>query len=135
MHPFRFVVSLRFSSDLVTPAEIGKVLNRPPKWQREKGKLRFPKDDLLGDLYDANYCAFQIPRHGEEELSELLERLVIELAPHKRLFHRIHETSGRTECFVDWYAPVSSGTIFDSAVLEKLGILKIDLALDVHADR
>lgn len=135
MNAYRFEVSLRVFSQSVTPSEIIGQLGFEPKWVHEIGKPRTnPKGILLGGVYDCSYCSFSLIPHGDEELHEMLDRVVDNIFQHEALFHKIRNDGGRTEFFIGWYSVGNTGDTFSSALLSKLGELRIDLALDVYGE-
>lgn len=134
MHPFRFAVSLRVFSRSVDPAaEICARLELKPKWQHKIGEPRMnPKGIPLGGVYDSSYCSFNLTRLDDEDLHEMLDRVVDSLLQHKELFHQIRNNGGRSEFFIGWYSPGNTGDSFSYSLLSKLGDLQIDLAFDVY---
>lgn len=133
MHAFDFSVSLRVFSQTVNPSEICEQLGLEPKWKHTIGEPRTnPKGILLGGLYDCSYCSFSLIRQGDEELHEMLDRVADGLLQHENLFHRIRDSSGRTELFIGWYSSGNTGDSFSNVLLSKLGALRIDVALDVY---
>ena len=135
MHTFRFAVSLRVFSQTIDPSEICTQLGLVPKWRHKIGEPRVnPKGVPLGGFYDSSYCSFSLIRQGEEELHEMLDRIVGELLPHKDLLCRIRDDGGRTEFFIGWYSTGNTGDTFTCTLLRRLGELQIDLALDVYGE-
>ncbi len=135
MNVFRYSVSLRLFTQTVEPDEICALLGLEPKWKHRIGDPRVgPKGTLLGGVYKRSYCSFGLNKVDDEELHEMLNRVVADLAQHKQLFHRIRDEGGRAEFFIGWYSSGNTGDTFDHSLLEKLSDLKIDLALDVYGD-
>lgn len=135
MHAFRFAVSLRVFSQTVDPSEICEQIGLEPKWKHTIGEPRKNlKGLLLGGVYDCSYCSFSLIRNGDEELHEMLDRIVDGLLQHETLFRRIRDGGGRTEFFIGWYSTGNTGDTFSNALLSKLGVLQIDLALDVYGE-
>ena len=135
MHAFQFSVSLRVFSQTVDPAEVCGQLALEPKWKHKIGEPRTnPKGIHLGGVYDCSYCSFSLIRQGDEELHEMLDRVVDGLLQHKDLFHRIRDGGGRIEFFIGWYSSGNTGDTFNNILLSKLGELGIDLALDVYGE-
>ena len=133
MNPFKFDVSLRFSGKAIDPAEMRARLGFEPEFQHKIGEQRTtPKGDILEGVYKTSYCCFSYTRRQNEELSEMLARIVESLAQHKDLFSRIRENDGRSEFFIGWYSSKNTGEIFDYELLGKISALGIDLALDVY---
>ncbi|GGP17857.1 hypothetical protein GCM10010970_01900 [Silvimonas iriomotensis] len=93
-----------------------------------------PKGQLLPGIYERAYSCFDIPRAGNEDLAETLDRVLNTLIQHEALFTRIREQGGRTEFFIGWYSTGNTGEIFSSVLLTKLAKLQIDLALDVYGE-
>ncbi|MDR3157488.1 MAG: DUF4279 domain-containing protein [Zoogloeaceae bacterium] len=139
MHPFCFSVSLRtFSKSpdpTVAPTEIAAKLEMNPEYIHKMGERRTTPDGMfLEGIYDENYCTFSLDRKGEEELNEMLARIIIELLPHKNLFHRIRSEGGRAEFFIGWFSTGNTGDTLGHDMLKKMGDLGIDLALDVYGE-
>lgn len=133
MHSFKFELSLRFFSKIIDPCEISTQLGFEPKWLHKIGDPRkTPKGVLLNGIYDESYCSFCFNRYNDEELHEMLERILNGLIQHKDIFDRIRDSGGRSEFFVGWYSPVNTGDIFSYELLNKICALRIDLALDVY---
>jgi Domain of unknown function (DUF4279) len=133
MHTFKFELSLRFYSKTVDPYEIYTQLGLEPKWQHKIGEPRMtPKGVPLDGVYDCSYCSFCFNRQIDEELHDMLDRILNCLIQHKDLFYRIRDTGGRSEFFVGWYSPGNTGDTFSYELLNKINSLRIDLALDVY---
>ncbi len=135
MHEFCFKVSLRIISQTVDPSEICSQLNLEPKWKYKMGDPREnPKGIALGGVYDCSYCSFPITPQNNEELHEVLDRVVDNLLQHEPLFCRIRKGGGRIEFFIGWFSVGNTGDTFSNNLLKKLGVLQIDLALDVYGE-
>jgi hypothetical protein len=135
MYPCRFKASLRFFSQTIDPSEICDQLSLKAEWKQKKGELRTnPKGIALGGVYDISYCSFLIQPKKNEELHEVLDRIADELLKHEPLFRQIRDGGGSIEFFIGWYSTGNTGDTFSSALLEKLGALQIDLALDVYGE-
>jgi len=120
---------------LLSPDEIANELGLVPKWKHVMGSQRkAPNGALLGGAYEINYCSFPLFSHKNEELHEMLDRITDELACHHNFFSHITENKGRVEFFIGWYSNKNSGSCFSYKLLEKLGRLKINLALDVYGE-
>ena len=133
MHPFKFDISLRFFGKAIDISEIRLCLGFEPKFQHQIGKQRTtPKGDILDGVYETSYCSFDYKRQQNEELYEMIARIVESLTPHKDLFNRIRENNGRSEFFIGWYSTGNTGDTLDYKLLGKISALKIDLALDVY---
>ena len=133
MHPFKFEISLRFTSKVIDPSEICTYLGLEPEWQHKIGEQRItPKGGILDGVYSSSYCCFSFNRQEDEELNEMLNRVVTGLIQHKNLFDRIRDSGGRSEFFVGWYSPGNTGDTFSYELLNKISTLRIDLALDVY---
>jgi hypothetical protein len=91
-----------------------------------------PKGTALEGVYNENYCTFYIEQKTDEELPQLLDRVVIDLSQYKNLFRSIRDEGGSAEFFIGWFTENNSGEIFDYRLMQKLAELKIDLALDVY---
>ncbi len=136
MHEFTFEVSLRFFTQTIDPDVICSQLGMAPKWLNKIGEQRkSPKGTLLDGIYDRNYCSFSIQPNNDEELHELLDRTVDMLFQHEPLFCRIRDGGGSIEFFIGWFSTGNTGDIFSNILLKKLGMLQIDLALNVYGDR
>ena len=136
MNEFRFKVSLRFFSQVVDPNEICEKLKMEPEWKHKIGDPRTtPKGITLDGFYDTSYCSFLITPRKNEELHDVIERIVTDLQKHESLFCRIREDGGCIEFFVGWFSTGNSGETFSSDLLRKLGKLQIDLSLDVYGDK
>jgi hypothetical protein len=110
-------------------------LGLQPEWKRKIGEPRTtPTGVLLGGVYDWSYCTFNLIPHADEELHEMLDRVVDGLLQHEALFRRIQDGGGSTEFFIAWYSTGNTGDTFGNALLSKLGVLRIDLALDVYGE-
>ncbi|MCE7915608.1 MAG: DUF4279 domain-containing protein [Nitrosomonas sp. PRO4] len=135
MHEFPFKVSLRIFSKTVDPTEICNQLDLEPEWIQTVGEPRInPKGIVLGGVYENSYCSFLINLKNHEELHETLDRVVDNLLQHESLFCRIRDDGGRIEFFIGWFSTGNTGDTFSSILLKKLGMLQIDLALDVYGD-
>ncbi|MBK8274271.1 MAG: DUF4279 domain-containing protein [Nitrospira sp.] len=135
MHAPRYVVSLRIFSQTIDPSEVCEQLGMEPKWKHKIGEPRTnPKGVLLGGVYDWSYCSFSLIPHADEELHEMLNRIVDDLLQHETLFRRIQDGGGRTEFFIGWFSTGDTGDTFSNVLLSKLGMLRIDLALDVYGE-
>jgi hypothetical protein len=133
MHAFKYDVSLRFFSPIIAPSEICKQLGLDPEWQNTIGEPRTtPKGVPLGGVYKNSYCCFSFNQQEDEELSDMLNRIVDDLIQHKDLFSRIRDNGGRSEFFVGWYSSGNTGDTFSYELLNKISALQIDLALDVY---
>lgn len=134
MHSFRFAVSLRVSSQSsIDLAELCVPIGLEPKWHYKAGEPRMtPKGTPLDGVYDRSYCSFRLTGFDDEELHEMLVRVVDDLLQHKEIFRRIREDGGRAEFFIGWFSSGNTGDTFSHDLLRKMGELKIDLALDVY---
>ncbi|WP_081262432.1 DUF4279 domain-containing protein [Ralstonia solanacearum] len=135
MNAFGFSVSLRFFTQTVEPDEICTVLGLEPKWKHRIGDPRIsPNGTLLGGVYKRSYCSFGLNRVDYEELHDMLNWAVEDLAKHRQFFHRIRDEGGRAEFFIGWYSSGNTADTFDHSLLEKISDLKIDLAFDVYGE-
>ena len=135
MNPFRFMVSLRFSGKHIDCDYISQHINLKPKHKWKTGEPRkTPKGTLLEGVHERSYCTYPIEKNEGEDLSELLDRVVDELMPHKSLFDEVRESGGEAEFFIGWFTSGNSGDIFTYDLLRKLGELSIDLSFDVYGD-
>lgn len=133
MHALKFEISLRFFTKIVDPSEIYTELGLRPKWQHTIGEPRkTPKGDLLEGVYDSSYCTFCFNRRKNEQLHEMLDRIVDELLLHKELFDKIRNTGGRSEFFIGIYLIDNNGDTLTHKLLCKIAKLGIDLALDIY---
>jgi len=133
MHAFKFEISLRFFSKVIDPAEIYTQLGLEPEWQHKIGEPRkTPKGIALKGVYDISYCSFNFDRQNDEELHEMLDRILNGLTPHAELFYRMRDSGGRAEFFIGWYSPGNTGDTLSFELLRKISELRIDLALDVY---
>ncbi|MEF9388674.1 DUF4279 domain-containing protein [Ralstonia solanacearum species complex bacterium KE056] len=135
MNELSFSVSLRIFTQTVEPDEICKLLGLEPKWKRRIGEPRVnPKGTLLGGVYKRSYCSFSLSRIDDEELHEMLNRVVENLSKNKKLFHRVRDEGGQVEFFIGWYSSGNTADIFGYSLLEKISDLKIDLSFDVYGE-
>jgi hypothetical protein len=72
-------------------AEIGL----KPRWKNLMGDRRkTPKGLPLEGVYEINYCAFPILRQKDEELHEMLDRIVDDLSSQKDFFLVLERVGG-----------------------------------------
>lgn len=101
MTPFRYKVSLRFTSPVLDPVEISERLGLEPRFSRKMGAARTtPKGALLEGTYASNYCSFELDPRTDERLDALLLPVVNDLAANRDLFLQVSETGGTSEFFV-----------------------------------
>lgn len=135
MHNFDYSVSLRIRTKTIDPFFIAEQLELTPKWINKIGEPRTtPKGLPLGGTYEISYCSFPLPRQDDEELHELLNRVVDSLTKHVALFNEICSSGGNVEFFIGWNSTGNTGDTFRHNLLKKLGELQIDLALDVYGE-
>jgi hypothetical protein len=109
-----------------------------PKWTHQIGEPRItPDGELLGGVYDCNYCSFSLWRQNDENvdtevLESVLSKMTDRLIVHKDMFLRIKNGGGSVEFFVGWFAGSNNGAIFNAALLKRMGELGLDLSLDVY---
>ncbi|AGG89781.1 DUF4279 domain-containing protein [Rhodanobacter denitrificans] len=133
MNTFRFKISLRFFGSSFDPSDLSTELGIKPTRMWKAGERRTtPKGRELEGIYDESYCTFNIERHGEENLSETLERALASFGQYKDIFHRICIEGGRIEFFIGWFSVGNSGDTLPYKLMSKLAELEIDLALDVY---
>ena len=136
MNPFNFEISLRVTTKVIDPSEICIRLGLEPEWQHKIGEPRTtPKGVLLEGVYESSYCCFSYERQHDEELHEMLDRIINNLMQHKDIFCLIRDSGGRSEFFVGWYSLGNTGDTFGYELLSKISELRIDLALDVYGDK
>jgi hypothetical protein len=106
-----------------------------PKYMHKMGERRTRPDGIfLEGVYDENYCTFSLDRRGDEELHEMLARIIVELLPYKKLFHHIRSEGGCVEFFIGWFSTGNTGDTLGHSMLKRMGELGIDLALDVYGE-
>jgi hypothetical protein len=133
MHPFRFRISLRFSGGEFDPVVLGQAIGLTPQYAREAGGVRkTPDGRLLGGTYESNFALFPMDAKKGEELHEAIKRISDTISEHRTTLNEVRGSGGRVELFVGWFSEGNTGDTFLFDLLETLGSLKIDLALDVY---
>lgn len=136
MNSLEFSLSLRTHSFDVDPSEICTLLGRSPKWHWRMGDARVSPSGLkLNGNYEKSYCSFQIARENNEDLDQLIERVVNDLVQHKDLLTRIRAEGGWVDLFIGWYSTGNTGVVFSSVLMKLLADLGIDLAIDFYGDQ
>lgn len=133
MHKVKHSVSLRFFSQTADLDDVCSRLGLTPKWLQKIGEPRIsPKGLPLGGSYDRSYCSVKLEIHETDDVHQTLERAVLNLIHHKDVLHDVRRGGGRVEFFVGWHSVGNTGDTFDFDLLTKIGVLGIDLALDVY---
>ncbi|WP_157659231.1 DUF4279 domain-containing protein [Thauera butanivorans] len=95
MSSFCFDVSLRLFSQNFSPDEMVAEIGLKPRWKNLMGDRRkTPKGLPLEGVYEINYCAFPILRQKDEELHEMLDRIVDDLSSQKDFFLVLERVGG-----------------------------------------
>jgi hypothetical protein len=140
MYPFEYCVSLRVRHPNMDPQQISTVLCMQPKTEWKAGTLRqTPTGQNLEGVYEHTYwCADlhderRVPSQ-DRDLSLFLEEVTEKLVPHRAFLASIHASGGSIEYFIGLFGDKNFGEIIPSSLLNTLGQLHVDIALDIYPD-
>ncbi len=134
MNPYWYKVSLRLSHPWLDPAEITSALRREPSRSWRAGGPRTPPkgQPLEGHNKDTYWTAVVVEaKWPSVSLSEAIDELIVQLAPHRDFLRRVRTESGTAALFVGWFFDEMMGDTFDCDLLARLADLGLDLSLDL----
>jgi hypothetical protein len=141
MYPFKYCVSLRLWHPKIDPKKISSVLAMKPRNMWKAGEVKqTPKGKKLKARANSTFWCARLHREHqlnskEKDLCGLLAKTLSKLDKRKTFLKSFHSTGGKIEFFVGLWGAKNFGGTIPSGLLEAVGKLNIDLALDIYPRR
>lgn len=123
-----YKISLRVKSYCIKPEDIAKRLGLEPDIVRKASEGTARKRPY-------HYCTFRDlfgRDNNEQYLGDRIKEIVLHLEQHKELISTIRKNGGTFELFIGWFIIRNGMVDFESSLLEKTGMLGIDLCFDAY---
>jgi hypothetical protein len=118
------------SRDLST---VCTALGLVPRHIWKKGDERkTPTGRQLGGTRDSSYCSVDLGDTSREPLPNRIEAALAELEPHQAILQDVSSTGGRDTFYVGWFLDEHTGDTLHWPMLERMGALRIELALNLY---
>src|SRR4051812_28946249 len=133
MNEYAYTISLRIRDPQLRCRDIASEMGLEPLRSWDVGEARKnPKGAVMAGSHTETYCCFKLKDWTLGSAAEGLESHLPDLAKHTELFQKIKEDGGHSELFVGLKLKENAGELFPSSLLESVGKLKIDLAVDFY---
>lgn len=133
MFEFDYSVSLHISHPDLHPDRITEELRLRPTTVHVAGSPRkTPSGAMIGGIYKESYWYGDLPKAESIDLSSFLAETAKRLHPQQSFFTRLRSTGGAAELWVCWHHTGNSADRLRWELLRDLGVLRIDLRIDVY---
>ena len=118
------------------PGIISAAMNMVPQISWKAGDPRTtPGGKVLGGVRDSSYWSSgTLESSSSGGIREAIRSFLPFLLDRKEFLGEFSASGGSSELFVGWFVDSSAGETFDSELMQSLGDLGVDIALDAYAE-
>lgn len=133
MDTLSFRISLRIRHPTYDMEVVTAELGLQPQIVWKAGDRRVtPTGEVLEGIYRHSYWVYRLDISKEQQVDEVVRTHLTTLEDHAVFFRKLIDDGGSAEYLVGCFLHANSGVCFDAEILERMGMLGIDLALDLY---